>query len=115
MNNGLDWAVVIAATWRLSYMLVHEDGLFDMFDALRKAANKTPLSALFACEYCMSVWIGALFVLGHTAPFLRVIVAILAVSAGAILIKASHDLLRAETRNADILSEETESKKEIRK
>jgi hypothetical protein len=55
----LQLIILIPATWRLSYMLVSEDGLFDMFDHLRRVANRTPLDGLFACIYCMSVWVSA--------------------------------------------------------
>jgi hypothetical protein len=51
--------LLVLATWRLSYMLVHEDGLFDIFDRLRRYANTTHFDGLFACIYCMSVWVSA--------------------------------------------------------
>lgn len=63
------------ATWRLSFMLVHETGPYDIFGKLRDAvgvsydeygnivAGRT-MGELFACVNCMSVWVAvALFVL----------------------------------------------------
>lgn len=57
-------ALTAVAVWRISYMLVNEDGPFDLFSNFRLwVASKTGaiydfLDSLFACIYCMSVWVG---------------------------------------------------------
>lgn len=42
------------ATWRISYMLVSEDGPSDVFVKLRTLK----LGGLLDCIYCTSVWVG---------------------------------------------------------
>lgn len=57
--SPLQLVILVLATWRLSYMLLHDDGPFDVFDRLRRWANQTRFDGLFACIYCMSVWVSA--------------------------------------------------------
>jgi hypothetical protein len=52
-------AILILATWQLAYMLLYKDGLFGVFIAVRKAGARVGLTELFACIYCMSVWVSA--------------------------------------------------------
>ena len=96
--------IYILATYRLSFMLVEEDGPFDIFYRIRtrlgieweldeKGNMKLVVDegffiGVFSCVLCMSVWIGILITIGHylshdiafalSLPF--------ALSAGAILI-----------------------------
>lgn len=75
------------ATWRLAYMLVHEDGPGEIFDRLRRIANRIPvIDDLFACIYCMSVWIALLLYGLSQSETGQHLIYILAFSAIAILI-----------------------------
>lgn len=53
------------AAWRVSSLLLYEDGPWAAFARLRSAAGversgeMTGLATLFSCVWCMSVWIGA--------------------------------------------------------
>lgn len=71
--DALGLGVLGLATWRLSSLLIRERGPFDVFVFLRAAAGvehddaggpiawpDTTLGGLFACVWCMSVWIGLL-------------------------------------------------------
>lgn len=84
--NALDITALVLAVWRLSYMLIEEDGLFNIFDLIRRGSNRIGVGDLFACIYCMSVWVGAglLFITRYEAGvfFIRV----LALSAAAVFI-----------------------------
>lgn len=93
--------VIALATWRVSYMLVHERGPFAIFKGLRDSqlvpdaeyikadpnhqaipVTLTELGQLLACVWCLSVWVAPLLmVVDRFAP--RLIDA-LAISAGAI-------------------------------
>lgn len=70
------FVVYVLATWRISRMLVAsdghaEDGPFDILDKLRALSNRIGLGGLFACIWCMSVWVGlALAFLRHVNPAL---------------------------------------------
>lgn len=57
--SPLQLAILILATWRLAYMLLYDDGLFGVFIAVRKFGVAIGLTELFACIYCMSVWVSA--------------------------------------------------------
>lgn len=48
------------AVWRISYMLVNEDGPAKVFERFRVwvAPRSEFLSSLFDCIYCMSIWVG---------------------------------------------------------
>lgn len=51
------------ATWRVSSLILYEDGPWRMFDRVRtRAGANTPgelstLAVLFSCVMCMSVWV----------------------------------------------------------
>lgn len=50
------------AAFRLTVLLVEDDGPFNCFGGLRMLIRKTPLSGLADCGYCMSVWVCAPFI-----------------------------------------------------
>lgn len=83
------FAAYVLATWRLSSLLVKENGPARMFALVRErvGANEPGemigLAELFSCIWCMSVWAAAAIYLLRR---LRWPVYILAASAGAILI-----------------------------
>ncbi len=102
----LNLLVLSGAVWRISYMLVFEDGPFNVFGSIREyagvrynenyetfvpaymgAARRT-IAGIFNCIYCMSVWIALLFsVLYFSNQFVSVALAVpFALSAAAILI-----------------------------
>ena len=74
-----EFVVMALAVWRISNMLVKEDGPWMIFEHLRLRAGlqppKHPADAretdppgkmpgsLFTCVWCMSVWIASVFVL----------------------------------------------------
>lgn len=47
------------AIWRLTHLLVAEDGPWDLFVRLRRAAGTGVLGELLDCFYCLSLWIAA--------------------------------------------------------
>ena len=78
---------LILATWRLTYMLKYERGVFAIAETIRKQVqpSETPdteLAKAFDCFFCLSVWIGAMMLI--IERFCPVLVDMLAVSAGAI-------------------------------
>lgn len=80
----LDWLLSALATWRLSSLLVNEDGPAHVFKRLRVWAELHSgfLADLLACVWCCSVWVAAIM------PFMpRPVRQWLALSAAAILIE----------------------------
>ncbi len=47
-------------TWRVSHLLVDEDGPGHVLTRARAAIDNTPLVGLLDCFGCASVWVGAL-------------------------------------------------------
>ena len=56
------------AAFRLTVLIVDEEGPFNCFGGLRTLIRKTPLSGLADCGYCMSVWVCAPFILLDVRP-----------------------------------------------
>lgn len=86
----LSLLVYAAATWRVSSLLVCEDGPADAFARLRAVICRVKfLSDLFSCIWCCSIWVGAFWVLfDFLFPLAAVRVALLfALSAAAVMIQ----------------------------
>lgn len=94
MNINVDISIVhllilALATWRISSLLVDEDGLFDMFEKLRIWAGvrymkgetgeleqvvpddtprfKKTIAKWLTCRWCCSLWIGAGLTIAYVA------------------------------------------------
>jgi len=84
--NAFELIILILATWRVSHLLVYEDGFLNLADYTRRLANLTTHTGeLFACVYCLSVWVGIVFALIWYAGGLVFLIP-LALSGGAILL-----------------------------
>ncbi len=58
---ALRFLVAALATWRVTSLLIAEDGPFHVFAWWRKQIAQTPLwSEAFSCMWCLSVWVGLL-------------------------------------------------------
>lgn len=80
-----DALILALAAWRLAYMLVYEEGLFEVFDRMRRVANNWETAGkLLSCVWCCSVWTAAGLLLLWQFDAGRVIVYVLALSALAI-------------------------------
>lgn len=90
------WPILLPlAIWRLTYMLVNEEGPLEMFDALRFYLRKIPRTeGLLSCVWCLSVWVSAILLLLAHLPAGKWVVVWLALSALAIAI----DVLIARAR-----------------
>jgi hypothetical protein len=87
MGLNLDWIDLVVlglATWRLSYMLVNEQGPFKVFNFVRYWFN---FGGLLACIYCTSVWVA--LVLGAIHVFVTTYLSwLLAVSGLAMMLRS---------------------------
>jgi hypothetical protein len=126
----LDWSpwfrllLCVLATWRVSHLIAHEDGPFDVIVRLRRRAGDGFLGRLMDCPYCLSLWIAAPLALFLARQLDAWCVTWLAVSGGSSLVarlsrpademrnvatatilplKGAHDdvMLRTETRDVD--------------
>jgi hypothetical protein len=101
--RATEFAIVALATWRLSHLLVYEDGPNDLVAKLRgslgvverERANGPPLHTaettigkLFTCPLCLSVWVAPVFSLAWlTLPAARPVIEALAVSGASSLLE----------------------------
>jgi len=76
------------ATWRVSRLIVHEDGPAHLVVRVRQAVDATPLAGMMDCFACTSVWVGwgvAAGLLGGRLPARDVAMVGLALSGAALL------------------------------
>ena len=89
------FALATLATWRVSHLLVEEDGPADVVVRLRRRAGSSWAGDLLDCFYCLSVWVAVPFAAG-LAGWRRVDpVACLAVSGAACLLEQATRPARA--------------------
>lgn len=59
IDNFFDFTLYGLAVWRISSLLVHEDGPYAIFRRIREASKGFEVFwQLFQCVWCTSVWIG---------------------------------------------------------
>lgn len=59
MNDWLKFVVAVLATWRVTHLIVYEDGPWDVIAKLRKMAGAGFWGKLMDCFYCSSLWVSA--------------------------------------------------------
>ena len=54
------WLVLgVLTVWRVTHLLIAEDGPWDVLVALRRIANRPFWGNLLGCFYCLSLWVAA--------------------------------------------------------
>lgn len=79
------------ATWRVSRLIVAEDGPAQIVVRLRRAVDATPLAGVMDCFACTSVWVGlgvSAVLFGGRLPIRDVAVAGLGLSGMALLVES---------------------------
>jgi hypothetical protein len=80
-------AAATLATWRLTHLVVAEDGPWDVVVRLRRLAGDGPAGRLMDCFYCASLWLALPFVPWVARDWAGCAVAWLAISGGALLLQ----------------------------
>jgi hypothetical protein len=67
----MDWlrfTLGATATWRITHLLIVEDGPWQAFARMRKAVAAGAVRGLLDCFYCLSLWVAIPFsvLLGHS-------------------------------------------------
>jgi hypothetical protein len=75
------------ATWRLTHLLVSEDGPGNVVARLRSLLPGSMIRALASCFGCLSLWVAVPFAFFVSARFLDIVVAWLALSGAAFLLE----------------------------
>lgn len=75
------------AVWRLTHLLVAEDGPWGVLEAIRRVARVAHLDRLVACFYCASVWVATAVALLLTRDWRVLVIVVPALSGAAILLE----------------------------
>ena len=94
------------ATWRVTHLLVAEDGPADVVVRLRRRAGSSWAGDLLDCFYCLSVWVAVPFTVGQAGRRRVDPVACLAVSGAACLLEQA-------TRRTGTLHDHAHSDQEV--
>ena len=94
------------ATWRVTHLLVAEDGPADVVVRLRRRAGSSWAGDLLDCFYCLSVWVAVPFTAGLAGRRRVDPVSCLAVSGAACLLEQA-------TRRAAAPGRHTRSDQEV--
>jgi hypothetical protein len=108
MKFPFRFGVAALATWRVTHLLVREDGPADAVARVREKLGQSQLGALMDCYYCASMWVAIPFAFFAAKKPADRVAAWLALSGAACLIEelTSHgteqtggydELLRRET------------------
>ena len=86
--NTIWFLAAILAVWRVTHLVVVEDGPWDVMRRIRAAGERLGLERLLNCFLCCSVWVAVPFALLVTPHGWRELaVALPALSGGAILLE----------------------------
>jgi len=91
MSGDVDfWARLVLAslaTWRLTHLLVREDGPAELIARVRTALDGSPWGRALGCFYCTSLWVAAPLSLWVSVRSADAWIAWLALSAAACLVE----------------------------
>jgi len=87
VNPWLQFALTVLATWRVTHLLVREDGPANALVRLRKWLGDGFAGKLMDCFYCHSLWVAAPLALVVSRKPLDYVLVWLALSGGACLLE----------------------------
>lgn len=108
--EGLTFAVAALAVWRVTHLVVLEEGPWQLSHRLRLLGASLGAAKLFGCFLCFSVWAAVPFALILTRRPLELVLLIPALSGAAILLERF--TAREETVPLYVEEEEQEKKEE---
>jgi hypothetical protein len=83
----IKFVLAALATWRLTHLLVSEDGPGNIVARLRALLPGAMIRALTDCFGCLSLWVAAPFAFFVSSRFLDIVVSWLALSGAAFLLE----------------------------
>jgi len=86
-----EFVLAVLAVWRLTHLLVAEDGIFQASAWLRRTAGHGFWGSLLDCFYCLSLWIAVPFALWLRSSWGQRVLFWLALSAAAVLVNRVAD------------------------
>lgn len=91
LDPWLKLVLAVLATWRITHLLAHEDGPFDLVFRLRKHMADSWVGRLMDCFHCLSLWIAAPLAAWITQSPLEWLITWIALSGAACLLERTHD------------------------
>jgi hypothetical protein len=85
--SGVPLVVALLATWRLTHLIVAEDGPWNIVARLRQRAGAGVLGQMMDCFNCTSMWVALPIVFWISDDWIVRLVAWPALSGGAILLE----------------------------
>ena len=85
--STIAFLAAVLAVWRVTHLVVVEDGPFDLLRRLREAAAHVGLERLVNCFLCCSVWMAVPFALVIARGWKEMVIVLPALSGGAILLE----------------------------
>jgi hypothetical protein len=97
--------VGILGVWRITHLVVAEDGPWDVVARLRDRAGDSRWGELMDCFKCLSIWVAVPFAVMVRGPWSKRIAFLPALSAGAIVLREAQH--RTSDDSAAAVSEES--------
>jgi Protein of unknown function (DUF1360) len=85
----IEFSLVVLGTWRVTHLLVAEDGPWDVVIRIRARLGNSMLGQAMDCFYCLSLWVSAVFATLVADGPLEWLLVWLATSAAACLLERS--------------------------
>jgi hypothetical protein len=85
MHYTFRFLLAALAVWRVTHMLAHEDGPWEILVRFRRGLG--PLKKLVGCFYCLSIWVALPFAWFLKGDIAETFVGWLALSGGAVLLE----------------------------
>jgi len=87
MHYTFRFVLATLAVWRITHLLSHEDGPWDVFLRLRRTLGDSIIGKLVACFYCLSIWVALPFAGFLQGNATETFVGWLAISGAAVLLE----------------------------
>jgi hypothetical protein len=85
--SAIGFLAAVLAVWRVTHLVVVEDGPWEVLRRLRSLGQRIGLERLINCFLCCSVWVAIPFAFLGARDWVAVVVAVPALSGGAILLE----------------------------
>ena len=87
MHYTFRFLLAVLAVWRVTHLITHEDGPWDMLAHIRRSFGKGVVGKLVSCFYCLSLCVAVPFVWFVTRLPVEMVVSWLALSGAAVLLE----------------------------
>lgn len=65
MSSFFYYMIMALGVWRITNLLMYEEGPYTLFGKLRtRIGKKSELAKIFSCFWCLSIWVGVLVTVG---------------------------------------------------